>query len=112
MFHYDKYTSQVSTQLCEAAYLCSKGIPVRVLVSKSNLSNMRKLYADLPGYPPNTPKPHVLPLYLKAGQLNVANMLTLMGANDPTPVPLYMVVLKQILRDMAAKNQGESGIDY
>lgn len=30
VLHYDKFTAFSSTQLCEAAYLCSSGIPVRV----------------------------------------------------------------------------------
>ncbi len=112
VFHYDKFTSHASTQVCEAAYLGSRGIPVRVLVSKSNLSNMRKLYWNLPNYPSNSPKPQILPLRLREKQLNVSNMLTLMGANNTSHVPLYMATLKQILRDMAEQKQGGPGIDY
>jgi hypothetical protein len=45
VFHYDKFTSAATTQLCEAAYLCSSGVPVRVLVSPSNYHNMVRLYS-------------------------------------------------------------------
>jgi hypothetical protein len=112
IFHYDKFTSSTSTQFCEAAYLSSKGIPVAVLVAPSNVHDMQMLYDDLPGFPPNAIKPRVLPLRLHERQLNVSNIMTLMGANDATHVPLYMGVVKQILREMAAKKQGGRGIDY
>jgi hypothetical protein len=113
VFHYDKFTSTTKTQLCEAAYLCSSGVSVRVLVSPSNYHSMAKLYSDLPGLPPNAPRPKVLPMYLQEQQLNVSNMKTLMAVTDGSnSTPLYLVVLFQILRDMAIEREGRRGVDY
>ena len=111
VFHYDKFTGN-STQLCEAAYLCSAGIPVRILVSPSNLPNMRKLYRNLPRLPLDAPRPQVSPLYFEENQLDVTNMMTLMAVNDGGKVPLYMEVLYRILRVMAIERGEGSGIDY
>jgi hypothetical protein len=44
VFHYDNFTSDSSAQLCEAAYQCSSGIPVRVFVFASNYKTTRRLY--------------------------------------------------------------------
>ena len=113
VFHYDKFTSATTTQLCEAAYLCSSGVPVRVLVSPSNYHNMSRLYSNLPGLPPHGRRPKVVPLYLQEQQLNISNMLTLMAVSDGSKSPpLYLEVLFQILRDMAIERQGRPGVDY
>jgi hypothetical protein len=112
MFHYDNFTSCETTQICEAAYLCSLGIPVRVLVSPVNLPNMRRLYANLPGLPANAPKPRVEPLHFREQQLNIGNMLTLMAVDDGARTPLYMDVIKSILKEMALKRGGAPGVDY
>ncbi|ERF73939.1 hypothetical protein EPUS_05362 [Endocarpon pusillum Z07020] len=113
VFHYDKFTSAATTQLCEAAYLCSSGVPVRVLVSPSNYHNMSRLYSNLPGLPPHGRRPKVAPLYLQEQQLNISNMLTLMAVSDGSKsAPLYLEVLFQILRDMAIERQGRPGVDY
>ncbi|BDD62803.1 hypothetical protein MPDQ_006097 [Monascus purpureus] len=45
--HHDKFTS-FSGMLCEAAYLCSSNIPVRVLVSPTNYAAMKEAYENLP----------------------------------------------------------------
>ena len=96
MFHYDKFTGFSSTQLCESAYLCSSGIPVRVLVSPSNLWAMRELYAKLPGLPEGSPKPKVEPLYFGEEQLNINMMKTLMAVgNSDGPTPLYLEVRRR-----------------
>jgi hypothetical protein len=93
IFHYDKFTSHMSSQLCEAAYLCSSGVPVRVLVSPSNVWAMEKIYSNLPGLPKGCPKPQVVPLYLSEKQLNVTNMMTLMSVNETSGhTPLYLEV--------------------
>jgi hypothetical protein len=112
VFHYDKFTSTTTTQLCEAAYLCSSGVPVRVLVSPSNYHNMKRLYSELPSVP-NDRQPKVIPLYLQERQLNISNMKTLMAVNDGSSyTPLYLEVLYQILRDMAIENPDRQGVDY
>jgi hypothetical protein len=93
VFHYDKFTSHSSSQLCEAAYLCSSGVPVRVLVSPSNVWAMEKIYSNLPGLPKGYPKPQVAPLYISEKQLNVTNMMTLMSVDTTSGhPPLYLEV--------------------
>lgn len=93
VFHYDKFTGVSSSQICEAAYLCSAGIPVRVVVSPSNYYRMKDAYENLPGLPPNTTKPTVVPLLLEEKQLNVDRMMNLMAVGDGEGgLPLYMEV--------------------
>ncbi|KAI8962688.1 hypothetical protein F5Y11DRAFT_321843 [Daldinia sp. FL1419] len=102
VMHYDKYTSYTSTQICEAVYLCSSGIPVTVLVSPSNLWAMKNLYGSLPGMDVK-----VLPLYLNEDQLDISRMLKLM-AIDPAAkdTPLYMEVVMNLAREMAMEGPG------
>ncbi|KAJ6028587.1 hypothetical protein N7540_004163 [Penicillium herquei] len=111
VLHYDKFTSFASTQLCEAAYLCSAGIPVRVLVSPTNFMAMKDVYLKMPGISGKT-KPTVEPMYLPKKDLNIAMMKTLMGMNEKTSQPLYMDVVMKILRDMAIENQGRASFNY
>ncbi|KIV80639.1 hypothetical protein PV11_08127 [Exophiala sideris] len=111
VFHYDRFSGDASTQLCEAAYLCTAGIPVRILVSPSNFRAMHKLYSNLPGLPDNAMKPKVIPLRIQQQQLDVTRIMTMMAMNDKGQSPLYMEVLYQILRDLAIQNNG-SGVDY
>ncbi|KAJ5721602.1 uncharacterized protein N7483_009536 [Penicillium malachiteum] len=111
VLHYDKFTSFASTQLCEAAYLCSAGIPVRVLVSPTNFMAMKEMYLKMPGVRGKT-KVTVEPMYLPKKDLNIAMMKTLMGMNDKTSQPLYMDVVMKILREMAITNQGRTTFDY
>lgn len=112
MFHYDNFTSTESTQVCEAAYLCSQGIPVRVLVSPINLPNMQKLYGNLPGLPAHVPRPRVEALHFRERHLNISNMLMLMAVNDEDRVPLYLAIVKSILREMALERGGAPGVNY
>ncbi|KIW88694.1 uncharacterized protein Z519_10740 [Cladophialophora bantiana CBS 173.52] len=112
VFHYDKFTSSESTQLCEAAYLCSSGIPVRILVSPSNIHAMHRLYRNLPGLPKDAPRPEVIPLYFQENQLNVTRLMTLMAIDDQGKIPLYMEVLFKVLRDMTVERKGAGGVDY
>lgn len=92
VFHYDKFSGFASSQICEAAYLCSSGIRVRVIVSLSNYSRMKKLYKNLPGIDKKL-QPEVVPLLLKESQLNVERMMKLMAVNEKEgSKPLYMEV--------------------
>ena len=91
--HYDKFSGFSSSQICEAAYLCSSGIPVQVLVSQSNFWNMEKAYTNLPGLAANATKPVVMSLLLKEQQLNVERMMKVMAVDDKDhAMPLYMEV--------------------
>lgn len=93
VFHYDKFTSYASSQICEAAYLCSSGIPVRVLVSPSNFWRMQNAYSNMPGLPANVKKPVVAPMLLKERHLDVERMMNLMAVTEKDgPMPLYMEV--------------------
>lgn len=93
VFHYDKFTGFAKSQICEAAYLCSAGIPVTVLVSPSNLHRMRNAYENNPDLPPNAPKPVVAPLLLEERHLNVERMMKLMAIDEKEgKISLYMEV--------------------
>lgn len=93
VFHYDKFSSFSSSQICEAAYLCSSGIPVQVLVSPSNFWRMKKAYSNLPGLAAHARKPVVKPLLLKETQLDVERMMKLMAVDgSDKAMPLYMEV--------------------
>ncbi|KAJ5129595.1 uncharacterized protein N7515_005634 [Penicillium bovifimosum] len=107
--HYDKFTAFASTQLCEAAHLCSSNIPVRVLVSPTNYLAMKKAYTKLAG---GSSMLKVQPLYLPQKDLNISMMKTLMAVNNKAGQPLYIEVIMKILRDMAIQNQGQAGFNY
>ncbi|CAG7968190.1 unnamed protein product [Penicillium salamii] len=109
VIHYDKFTAFSSTQLCEAAYLHSSGIPVRVLVSPTNFVAMKTAYGKLAD---GSKMLTVEPLYLPQKDLNISMMKTLMGINSKAGQPLYIEVVMKILRDMAIANQGRAGFNY
>ena len=91
VFHYDKFTGFSNTQVCEAAYLASSGIPVKVLVSPSNYRRMQRTYEKLPGIQEGQLK--VVPLLLHEEQLNVGRMMKLMAVDEKDGrMALYMEV--------------------
>ena len=93
IFHYDKFTGFSSTQVCEAAYLCSTGIPVTVLVSPSNFYRMERAYRNIQHIPSSAPKPVVAPLLLEERHLNVERMMKLMAVDEKEgKISLYMEV--------------------
>lgn len=93
VFHYDKFTGFKTSQICEAAYLCSTGTPVTVLVSSSNFHRMRRAYASMPGWPLHAPKPVVAPLLLDENHLNIEHILKLMAIDEKEgKISLYMEV--------------------
>lgn len=135
VFHYDRFTSYASNQVCEAAYLCSSGIPVKVLVSPTNYWRMKDAYENLPGLPANTPKPLVVSLRFKESHLDVNRIMNLMAVNEKGgPMPLYIEVrcyspsalrchrernsadnvqcILRILRQMAMESRGARGLDF
>ena len=84
---------------CESAFLRKANtgnqtyeIPINVLVSPSNLSAMRKVYAETGAT--------VSPFYLSTKDLNCTRMLSLMHVTEDGKVPLYIQVVQQILRSM------------
>ena len=97
VFHYDRFTSYTSSQVCEAAYLCSSGIPVRILVSPTNFWRMKENYSNLPGLPLSVRKPEVIPLLFQEKHLDVERMMHLMAVHERSgPMPLYIEVLTWI----------------
>lgn len=93
VFHYDKFTGLGKSQICEASYLISAGIPVTVLVSSSNFYRMQGIYKDLPKLPSNAPKPKVAPLLLEQKHLNIERMMKLMAVDEKEgKMSLYMEV--------------------
>ncbi|KAJ1323123.1 DNA double-strand break repair helicase HerA and related ATPase [Microdochium nivale] len=102
VFHYDRFTNSSTTQVCEAAHLASSGLPVRVLVTPSNVWNMDRIYGDLLGNAEHGPHVQVAPLYFDESQLNITTLLKLM-AFDPSgsSTPLYMEVIIRIIREIA-----------
>ncbi|KAL8832731.1 MAG: hypothetical protein Q9191_000068 [Dirinaria sp. TL-2023a] len=112
VFHYDKFTGLGATQVCEAAYLCSEGIPVKVLVSPSNLKNMVKAYTEIKGLPKGA-RPTVMPLELQDRHLNAGRMKKLMSMDSgDAPTPLYMEVVSKVLREVAMTREASEGLDY
>ncbi|KAJ5380853.1 uncharacterized protein N7496_003281 [Penicillium cataractarum] len=112
VFHYDKFTGFSSTQLCEAAYLCSSQIPVRLLVSPTNFLSMKNAYTNLAGLGNVSHMLKIEPMYLPMKGLNISMMKTLMGIDNVSTQPLYIQVVMKILRDMAIANQGRERFDY
>jgi hypothetical protein len=87
---------------CESAFLGKSTstsdnfrVPVKVLVSPSNLLNMQKSYKDTGA--------EIIPLYLSTNDLNCTRMMSLMHISESEGVPLYMQVVQQILRSMGNK---------
>ncbi|MCJ1397594.1 hypothetical protein MMC11_000789 [Xylographa trunciseda] len=113
VFHYDKFSSYTSSQICEAAYLCSSGIPVKVLVSPTNFWRMKAAYGTMPGLPAGVKMPDVIPLRFGEQHLDVSRMMNMMAVKEKDgPVPLYIEVIHRILRQMAIESRGAKGLDY
>lgn len=107
VLHYDKFTAFSSTQLCEAAYLCSSKIPVRILVSPTNYLAMKNAYESLPGLKKNDLKLlTVEPMYLSQRHLNISMMKTLMGVGTGESQPLYVEVCIILLTIAYISQQG------
>lgn len=93
VFHYDTFTSYGSNQVCEAVYLCSSGIPVRVLVSPTNYWRMKDTYENLRDLPPHARKPEVIAMKFQDRHLDVTRIMNLMAVNEKEgAVPLYIEV--------------------
>jgi hypothetical protein len=98
VFHYDKFTGFSNTQLCEAPYLCSSRIPVRVLVSPTNFMAMKNAYANLVGLGKVSKMLKLEPMYLPMKGLNISMMKTLMGIDNVPTQPLYIEVSASSIR--------------
>jgi hypothetical protein len=121
VFHYDKFSAANTAsggpsadggdgagslgQICEAAWLCSAGLPVRVLVSPSNLRTMQRAYLGMAAQvrsasaaggragSGSAPSLVVKPLLLQERHLSIDRIMRLMAVSDGNgPVPLYISV--------------------
>ncbi|KAK5947801.1 hypothetical protein OHC33_011171 [Knufia fluminis] len=113
VFHYDKFSDVNSGQPCEAAYLCSSGVPVTVLVSPTSAGVMKRRYQNLLDLPGGSSKPKVVPLLLKDDQLSTEIMMTLMAVDDMGErTPLYIASIRQLLRQMILDKPNNPVFDY
>lgn len=88
LFHWDRLIEP-----CEAAYLCSSGIEVTVLVSPFYYEKMKEKYENLPKLDSDSPRPVVRPLLLRQRHLDVRRMMNLMAVNSQSErPPLYIEV--------------------
>ncbi|KGO70397.1 hypothetical protein PITC_015100 [Penicillium italicum] len=107
VLQFDEYTSTTSSQPSEAAFLASllpqyaheQPVPLRVLVSPTNLSNLRDMYSQIPNI-------DIQPFKLQPKHLNISMMLSLMSVSQSGSVPLYMAQVTRILREMAMESGG------
>ncbi|KAK6499524.1 hypothetical protein TWF506_004154 [Arthrobotrys conoides] len=114
VFYFSPFTPLDTGKPCEVAYLAAPAVnstapagsylararKVTVLVSRSNLENMKRVYEKIPGVT-------VYPLLLKSSQLTAKTMLHLMSVQEDN-TSLYLAVVTRLLRDMAA----EGGFNY
>ncbi|KAJ5887337.1 hypothetical protein N7504_011384 [Penicillium tannophilum] len=107
VLQFDEYTSTVSSQPSEAAFLArclpqyarEKTVPVRVLVSPTNFHHLKKMYSQIPNV-------EVRPFKLQPKNLNITMMLSLMSVSQSDGMPLYMSQVTRVLRDMAMESGG------
>ncbi|KAI3226779.1 hypothetical protein DTO012A9_9299 [Penicillium roqueforti] len=107
VLQFDEYTSITSSQPSEAAFLASvlpqyahaPPVPLRVLVSPTNISNLRGMYSQIPNI-------EIRPFKLQPKHLNISMMLSLMSVSQSGSLPLYMAQVTRILREMAMESGG------
>ncbi|KAF2741814.1 hypothetical protein M011DRAFT_514023 [Sporormia fimetaria CBS 119925] len=107
VFHYDRTQS---TDVCEAAYLCSS-VATRVLVSPSNYGRMKARYEEMARKQKGKVDVQKLRL-LPNKHLDTGRMKTLMATGNGGELPLYMHHLMRILRTQATANDGNAVFNY
>ncbi|KAF8459789.1 hypothetical protein BDZ91DRAFT_665275, partial [Kalaharituber pfeilii] len=128
VLHFGEYNSKTAFRPCEAAFLASPDLSgatvsggpgaaadaatagprvrsVTVLVSPSNYHNLKAAYSQIP-------RVKVYPLKLRAHDLTVSTMLTLMSVDQSESAPLYMAQVTKVLRDMAATGADFDYIEF
>ena len=111
VLQFDEYSSTMSSQPSETAFLArvmpryaqERPVPLRVLVSPTNLHNLKKMYSQIPNV-------EVRPFKIQPKHLNISMMLSLMSISQNGGMPLYMAQVTRILRDMAMESGGS--FDY
>ncbi|KAK6438122.1 hypothetical protein LTR95_005682 [Oleoguttula sp. CCFEE 5521] len=97
LFHYDVDSGNT---IAEVASLCSRGIKVKVLVSRTNYHRLKAAYEGNAGE--HSANLSVLPLPFQDHQLTNERMQRMMSMSETEgKTPLYMDVIMRILRDMA-----------
>ncbi|PHH86472.1 hypothetical protein CDD83_10202 [Cordyceps sp. RAO-2017] len=105
VFHYDMFISDTGGSPCEAAYLAShQGVKVRVLCPPTNVGQIKRAYSCFPSV-------DVEELRLSESDLNTKRMLDLMAVSSVQGggMPLYLHVVKRILRDLRIAQQATTG---
>ncbi|TKA64797.1 hypothetical protein B0A55_10110 [Friedmanniomyces simplex] len=101
IFHYDRNGAGA---VAEAASLCTMGVKVRVLVSRSWYYKLAAPYSAVPGATDKNME--VLPLLFQDHHLEADRILKLMAlSGSDNAMPLYMDVLLRILRDTAVNGK-------
>ncbi len=103
----DEYSSTMSSQPSEAAFLASvmpryaqeRPVPLHVLVAPTNFHKLKKMYSQIPSV-------EVRPFKIQPKHLNINMMLSLMSFSQSGGMPLYMAQVTRILRDMAMESGG------
>lgn len=107
VLQFDEYSSTMSSQPSEAAFLArvmpqyaqEQPVPLRVLVSPTNLHNLQRMYSQIPSV-------EVRPFKIQPKHLNISMMLSLMSVSQGNEMPLYMQQVTRVLRDMAMESGG------
>ncbi|KAI8654426.1 C2H2-type domain-containing protein [Fusarium sp. Ph1] len=109
IFHYDTFISDEGGLPCEAAWLSSNlQLKVRVLCPPTNITNMKRIYRELPNV-------SVHELRLCDSDLNTRRMMDLMAVSPGQngQIPLYLHVVQRVLRDLRIRQQQVGGtFDY
>lgn len=107
VLQFNEYSSSVSSQPSEAAFLVSvmpehaqqQRIPLRVLVSLTNFHNLEKMYSQIPNV-------QVRAFKIQPRHLTVSMLLSLMSVSQNDGMPLYMAQVTCVLREMAMESGG------
>ena len=107
VLQFDEYSSTVSSQPSEAAFLAEvmpqyaqeQPVPLRVLVSPTNYHNLKTMYSQIPNV-------EVQPFKIQPNHLNISMMLSLMSISQGGGMPLYMAQVTRVLREMAMESGG------
>ncbi|KAL2833312.1 hypothetical protein BDW59DRAFT_180079 [Aspergillus cavernicola] len=107
VLQFDEYSSTVSSQPSEAAFLArvmpqyaqEQPVPLRVLVSPTNFNSLKKMYSLIPNI-------EVRPFKIQPKHVNISMMLSLMSLSQSGAIPLYMAQVTRVLRDMAMESGG------
>ncbi|KAH3337956.1 hypothetical protein KXW81_000286 [Aspergillus fumigatus] len=107
ILQFNKYSSSVSSQPSEAAFLATvmpeysqqHQIPLRVLVSPTNFHNLKRMYSQIPNV-------KVQAYRIQPRHLNISMILLLISVSQNDSMPLYIAQVTRVLREMAMESGG------